>query len=273
MDKGDIGDWSGLTYANWAIINTTVNSVTATTSVAEVLGAGGSWVFGNIINPSATSTYFTRIHTYTDQACSVELDKGVTAFAIVSGVTVSATVAPTLTFTIHMIDIHNCLGDTGSPTVIETTTTTVPFGQMNLDTFKVGCHRLDCDTNAPGGYNLTCQENDQLTSGADTIADTTCDGACTEIAFDTWGTSTDHGFGHSCENITGAPCASGYKFSTIPEYRQFASIADGETIQIVMSTSSPASTVAKIHYKIAIGAGQNTGDYSNTIVYIATPTY
>jgi len=99
-DLGTAGDWANLTPGNWGINATDTTWITATTVVAsEQLGTDGSWVFGNITNPSATTTAFARLTTYSNQDCSTgEEDSGVVAFAIIGGITVTATVAETLTF-------------------------------------------------------------------------------------------------------------------------------------------------------------------------------
>jgi hypothetical protein len=279
VDKGASTSWNGIVYDHWEIIASTTSQITATsTNGSQNFGTDGSFIFGNITNPSSAAAYYARIYTYTNQDCSTgQVDDGVVAFAIIDEITVTATVAESLTFTVGAVASTSCDNDSGSPTYIDTTTTTVPFGELAVDAFKVACHTLTCNTNASSGYSLTGQEDDQLIddSTAQTIDDTTCDNdSCTESSFDTWATaSNNYGFGHSCENVTGVPCGSSYDFGGTPNYRQFASIGDSETPQAIMSASTATSTAAKIHYKIVIGVNQAAGSYSNKIVYIATPTY
>ena len=48
----------------------------------------------------------------------------------------------------------------------------------------------------------------------------------------------------------------------------------GETAQNVMTKASPANgDVARVEYKLSISGTQAAGTYSNTVTYIATPTF
>lgn len=277
-DKGTSDNWGApFTYATWDIASQdNDNKVVTATSSGEQGGDGAAFAIGSLTNPTATSTNFAWITTYTNSNCSTgEEDTGVVGFAIISGVTVQATVAESLTFTIASATSGECTGDSGSPTEVDSATTTVNFGELGTDAFKVACQKLTCNTNAAGGYNLTSQEDDQMTYGTTTIPDASCDGSCPEGTFDTWATANGNpGFGHSCEDIPGSnPCLSGYDFSGGINYTQFASIADAETATTTMSVASATSSSAYIHYKISVDSSQAAGTYSNTIVYIATPTY
>ncbi len=227
--------------------------------------ATGGTANAQITNPTTAGTYNVDV-----SANGTQTDTGRTIVAIISGVSVSATVSESLTFSISGVNSSSCtLGN--SVTAVTTTPTTVPFGTLSVNTFKKGCHNLAISTNAGDGYSITSQETDQLTnSGGSIIPDTTCDtGTCTEIAGGAWTTATNNGFGHTC---FGSDCVAAYSSGT--NYRQFASIADAETAQVMQSNTGPVNNSATtVVYQISVSAMQPAGDYSNTVVYIATAQF
>ncbi len=211
---------------------------------------------------------------------------GVIYVYIIAGVTVSATVSESLTFARVGLAAAACLNDTG--TIDSTINTsgdadTVPFGTLGSN-FTVACQELTVTTNAANGYVVTEQEDDQLKFNGTTFADCVCDAsACPDANSNAavWtDTSTVSGFGHGCEKSSGdgVVCAAAYDVWGVGKYyyRQFASIADADTAQTLMSYTTGAPTidhVAIIHYKIKKSGTQAAGTYQNAIVYIATPTY
>lgn len=227
--------------------------------------ATGGGANAQITNPTSASTYTVDISVNATQT-----ETGRTIVAIISGVSVSATITESLTFSISGVDASNCtLGN--SVTAVTTTAATVPFGTLSTNTFKKGCHSLAVSTNAGDGYSITSQETDQLTnSGGDTIPDTTCDtGSCDESTGGAWVTATNNGFGHTC---FGDDCVAAY--SSGSNYRQFASIADSETAQVMQSNTDPVNnSTTTVIYQISVSATQAAGDYSNTVVYIATAQF
>jgi len=221
-----------------------------------------------ITNPSSENSY--DIDISVTGSISGVTDTGSTKVAIISGVTVSATVDETLTFTISAVDAVDCtLGN--SVTAVTTTASTVPFETMNANTFKKGCQDLAVSTNAGDGYSMTSQETDQLTNaGSDIIPDTTCDTAsCTETTAGAWATATNNGFGHTCD---GTDCVAAY--SSAASYRQFASIGDAESAVIMQSNAGAVNnSTTTVVYQISISGLQEAGDYSNTVVYITTAQF
>lgn len=197
--------------------------------------------------------------------------------AILTGVTVSATVAETLTFS-HA-GTATCAGDSGTIDATRDTSgdsNTVPFGTL-AGNYTVGCQDLTVSTNTSSGYSVTAQETDQLTYSGSTIPDSDCDAGCAfSAAAAAWTTAV--GFGHGCEKVSGdgVVCDADYGvWSSNKYYREFASLADSEAAQVLMSYSGAptANGVARVHYKIKISGTQAAGAYENTIVYVATPTF
>src|SRR5438128_5738025 len=135
------------------------------------------------------------------------------------GVTVQATVAESLALTVSSVAVVNCTADDGATvTAIDTTSTTIPFGNVSLNTFYIGCQDLVVSTNAGNGYSLTVQESSAMkaVNGQFTIPDTTCDaGTCSESAAAAWTTATHNGFGHTCANQLNHDCNAAYSSGTV----------------------------------------------------------
>lgn len=217
-------------------------------------------------------------------------DTGTAMMAIIEGVTVSATVNATLSFSMTGVTVGSCTGDSGTtPNVVDTSgaSSTIPFGTLaTVNKFYVGCHRLDVSTNAANGFATTIENNKPLKAASSSIPKTTCDaGACTNIATTTWASEANNGLGYSCENISGnGLCSNGtLPLGGVTSYRNISCTggtgfdncnAAVDTTQIFMSTSSPVSAQdVRIHYKISISGTQPAGSYSNTVTYIATPVF
>jgi len=174
-------DWNNLEAANWEIYSTTSNTLVASTSAdtaSEDWGTAGSLVIGGMQNSDATQTYFAWIQTYNDQCSSLssEVDRGVVAFAILSGVTVSATVAESLSVTVNASTCDNLL--TGSYATSSSATTSINFGIIaSTEEFYDSCQRLDVGTNAANGYIARIHKTQPLKSSGDVnIDDGNCEG-------------------------------------------------------------------------------------------------
>lgn len=278
--KGSAAEWHGWTHADWAINNTINGETRYTNSTGQAGGTDFSFSTGNITNSTSAGTYFARVMTYTSTDCSTGLtDDGVTAFAIISGVTVTATVAESLEVTVTGIAAGDCVQSTG--TSVTTTATTVPFGTVSPNTFYRGCQNIQVVTNAANGFVMTTQEETNLRSAPHNIPDTTCDtGGCSETTAAAWTVATaNHGYGHSCYNITGTPCSTVYAGDN---FRQFACRGTNaecdpgtgnETAQIFMSTTGPANVTGRILHRLTVSPTQAAASYSATVVYIVTPTF
>lgn len=283
------------------------------TATEYTMTIGGSANTAELVNPSNASTH-TEGTADTYQYTVEHLDSSYTLIddssgkvALVESVRVTATVDPTITFSIAGVDAAtivsndicgintNFSSDTHND---DTTAFTVPFGSLVLGEFNDAAQQISCITNAAGGYVITVSENDQLTmvGGAETLADTDCDaGDCTNATSTAgdWATEKNaSGFGFTMENVNADEVAFEYNSTTctsgdgnigsmtcacdgvycaIP----FPSDAVPETpVSIMRNTSTPSTTEsAYVCYRIAIGTTQQPGDYSNYVTYRATATF
>ncbi len=213
----------------------------------------------------------------TDPNSATPIDATSARVAHIEAVRVTATVDPTISFSIA--GISSGATRCGVSTDATTTATSVPFGGMALNTFKTLAQDLTVSTNASGGYVVTSSENDQLGLGGATtpfIPDTTCDGGtCTESSAVEWATATNNGFGYSLENVDAASIAFEYDTSGDTfRSKQFADITGAETPQTIFSSTTVANAEnAYVCYRLSVGATQAAGDYENQITYTATGTF
>ena len=282
--KGVSGEWNGWTYANWTATTTfTATRVRYINTTGEAGGSSYSFSTATITNSDTAGTYYARAASYSDVTCGTAVDSGVTAFAIISGVAVSATVPETLTFTIGAVVNGTCdttFGTFGGPA---STATNVAYGEISsTETFYHGCQDLTVSTNANDGYSVTGQETTNLrdTTISMNLSDSLGDsGSMSQTATSAWSTSTNNGFGFACANATGTDCA----MTATTWYSQFSCVGSdaqcdpgtgAEAAQSVMSNAAAVSgNASRIQYKLSVSATQAAGSYSNTVVYIATPTY
>lgn len=212
------------------------------------------------------------------------------------GVLVSATVDETLSFTVAAVTSANinatCFGGSGAPAgnLISSTATTIPFGSSILaNTFYNAAQQLTVYTNAPGGYSVKVEENDQmgkdgnLCAGAtageaeNCIKDTTCNGsACTETTSGEWSTNTNSGLGYSLTNVSPATDAnflyneSSRTFSA----KQFPDQEVSETKQVIMSNGGIVNgNSGCIVYRLAVSGTQPAGYYYNKVKYTASASF
>lgn len=248
--------------------------------------ASGTFTFyiNRLINPApatghsagSADTYTVTIQHLGDRLNNYQVvDSTTVKIAVVESVRVTATVDPTITFTLAAVGVGatSC----GVPADIATTATAVPFGTMALNTFKNLAQTLTVSTNAVGGYAVTTIENDQLGKDGGTatfIADTDCDGEdCTTSSATEWNTGTDNGFGYSLDNDDATSIEFQYSDGTFFA-RPFPATADPESPQRLFYSAAVANAEnANVCYRLTVGATQAAGDYENNITYTATATF
>ncbi len=209
--------------------------------------------------------------------------------AHIESVRVTATVDPTISFTIAGITANSgtycgVTRDAASP---DSTATAVPFGTItNLETFYDAVQDLTVTTNAVGGYVVTAAENDEMSRdglGATIIPDTSGDATAAYNNSDDWETATNNGFGYSIQNIDATTVPFEWSSNAFQDCssdialdfcaRQFA-IPSGEAVQTIFSSTGVASTQnVYVCYRLSVDPTQAAGDYENQITYTATGTF
>jgi hypothetical protein len=270
--------WNNLNPEYWEIESgaTTSNTVMASTSQAsEQLGTDGSFVIGGLTNPSATSSYFAWIQTYSDESCTTEVDRGTTAYYIMQGVVVTATVAESLDVAVNA---STCVGFMDG-TAKETATTSIDYGTISSGTFYDACQRIDIGTNASVGYVARIHKTQMLTSGSDYIDDGNCDGGCGTSTNEVWTSTANPGFGYCMKDRTlnGAEVAdtdwaTNY-CNAATDHFKIISNTSAAAEPIMQSGSATTTNSAWINYRLVRSSNQAAGVYTTTIIYTVTPKY
>jgi hypothetical protein len=205
-----------------------------------------------------------------------------TLIAITDGVTLSATVDETLTFTVAGVTTGDCSVTGGTEIDTSGSATTVPFGTINSDAFYDACQSLTVGTNAAGGYSTTVKTTTLPTSGANTILEGSCDGGCSDTVAAAWATAGNNGYGYCLKDENGTDGAVTAGWSATNEcgdgtqhFKTINRVNASEAGQSIMASAGATTSndQTEIGYRITIDAGQAAGSYSTVIIYVTTPTF
>lgn len=210
-------------------------------------GASGAT---QITNPTAGST--------TVAVGGLFGDSGTLAINIIADeqVAVSATVDPTITFTVS----DNAIGF-GS---LSASAATWANGAATGSATDTSAHNLTIATNAQSGYAVT-YNGATLTSGSNTID-------VASITNDADGTQGSEQFGMGFSTDGNATIATGYDHNATPTSRDWTFVAS-TTTTIVSETVSTATETISAFYLANIAATTQAGSYTTTITYIATAVF
>lgn len=225
-------------------------NITLTVCTGDTVTAGAKTLAianGEITNPSSADTYEIEITTTSDS--------GSLSVAIVSDdtVTVSATVDPSLTFSISDTSVGF-----GS---LSATADRYANGAGTGSATETGAHDLVAGTNATGGYSITLDGATLTSAGLDTI--TAIGGTNTAP---NGGGAEQFGVRFTASGGSGAVSApyadSGFAFDT------------GNFPDEVASVGGPSSdTTYSARYVANIASDTEAGTYTADLTYIATATF
>lgn len=250
-----------------------------------------------LINPAPASghsagsadTYTVTVQHLGDRLSNYAvIDSTTVKIAVVESVRVTATVDPTITFTLAAVGVGTTA--CGLPSTVATTATTVPFGTMALNTFKNLAQKLTLSTNAVGGGVVTNTENDHLGKDGGTatfIADASGDtpGTMDHNVIEDWTTATNTGFGYSLDDAGDgqADVTEAFTYNVISPNcsvgsycaREFANLAHADTATEIFNSGGAVVDAGDLYvcYRLSVGATQAAGDYENNITYTATATF
>jgi len=270
---------------------------TATASLTFTIG--GTY---KLINPAksggtegSADNYTVTIQHLNDRLNNYAIvDQTTIRVAVVESVRVTATIEPSLTFTIAGQPSGSNRCDTSGTNLVTTTATTVPFSTVNLASFNDASQKLSAVTNASGGYAVTMISDDQLSIGGDhstEIANTDCDSEnCSDTTSGEWSSENDiSGFGFSIENddVTTVPflyttssgnCTGTFCARMIPSTAtsgESGTTDDSDTALQIMSKNTIPTTTEDLYvcYRLTVATTQTAGDYESNITYVATATF
>ncbi len=250
--------------------NTETARCTATGAVAS---GSKTIILTGITNPAAAGSQSINVSSH--QAGGTVIENVDVMVAIIDNVDVSASVSSALTFEIRPLATSTNVN--GANTTRASATTTLAFGTLTVASTSIMGQELRVTTNAKNGYVVTVQQNQNLTSSGGSDIDSFVDG--TSTAPQAWAAPTgsldaEWTYGHFGFTSDDGTLTAGDYFGT----NLWKGFATSTPVEVLMHTGpSDGSTqdkgMAKVAYRIEITALQETGDYSNVLTYIATPTY
>jgi len=252
------------TPASWSVASPQAGTVKVTYATGETPGGSSSRtvILTGITNGSTADTaYYLQFSTFNNTDCSSSpVDSGVISYIYTSGQSVSATVDPSLSFSIGTVNSGQTVNS--ATTTDSSTTTTVPFGTLSASANQIVAHDLDIATNAQSGYTVTIKYTGTFNNGTHDMTNKT-DTNASPAVFASVGTEE---FGYTTEDTTlGTGTADRFSGG---KWAGFSTTA----YEVAYSASAVDETV-RTGYQVGISATTPAGSYTTTVVYTATPTY
>ena len=261
---------------NGGITNTAGNrsvTLTACGTISTTTAKTIIFVNNHIANPTNPGSYKITIG-------GTQADSGTAMTAVLSQVTVTASVDTTLVFTVTGVASGQSVnGETVSTT---STATAINYGSVASGTPVVAAQDLSVTTNAANGYVITVHEDQDLTAGNGSVIGLFKDGAQTATPI-AWATPTA---------VLGSPSTYGHigltSNDTLLNSNEFFSGSiikwagnwNSTSTRVVLSHNGPADGTtqnigrARVGYKILVSTLQPAAtDYTNHIIYVCTPTF
>lgn len=248
-------------------------SLTTTTIEIGTNATTGGTGDSQLVNPAVSGSYVITV-------TAPSTDSASTRVAIIDDVVVTASVATNFTFTISGVASGqaNANGE-GGTTIVTTTATTIPWGELSVGVTSTARQDLAVSTNARNGFTVTIWQDQNLVSSIGADIDIFKDGvdgsptAWTSPAATIDVTST---YGHEGITSEDATLAPGDTFGTA----LYDAIGTQSAPLEVFFHTGPANGITankgatKIGFKIEISALQEAAsDYTQSLTYIATPIF
>lgn len=209
-------------------------------------------------------------------------DSGETRVAVLQNVTVTASVNTSFTFTVSGVASSTSIGvgGGGDQTSTTSTATAMKFGTLASGTPYINAQQLQVSTNARNGFSVTVQENQPPTSATGATIDLFKNGATTTTPVP-WTSPTaildvPSSYGHFGVTSNDSDEGTGeFTATTTTPY-----VGNFDQPRVVFSHTGPSdgSTQDKgkaiVGFKMQVSDLQEAGnDYTDTITYVATPTF
>ena len=254
------------------------NTIATGTVVTILVGTNATGGTNQIVNNTTPGSFELLIEGSQFQGSATRdiIDVGFTRIVMIDDVVVTASVLSTFTFAITGVatDTPISLATSTATTTGESYPTTVPFGTLTAGDLFFMAQDLTVVTNASNGFQVTVEHDGNLRSSSGADIDGFIDGAWTDTPTawqspattlndeDTYGhmgiSSDDTGFSFTEDEWISASTTPRVMFDH-PNSTDGTITGEGTT---------------RIGYQIEISALQEAGnDYTNTLTYIATPTF
>src|SRR3989338_4932757 len=180
-----------------------------------------------------------------------------------SSIASAATSDPSLTVTFFGIASGTAVA--GETTTVNTTTNTIPFSSLILDTPSAAAHKVRVSTNATGGYTTTVQHDGELRTASQQI-DSVSSSNASPAAWPGGITTGKFGY-HTTDSVL---CTGNTnRFSGNDTYAALTTTPQ----EVACNTTGVTNEETSLVYKLQIGALQPVCSYQNIITYITAATY
>ncbi len=267
-------------------VSTTTEIITLTVCTGDTVAAGvirftmGATTTPKITNPVSAGSRIIRIATRNEGGLlsTDVIDSGDARVYIIDDVVVTASVDSIFTFSITGVADGLSVNGSATTTATSTTSTSIPFETLAPNVSKVLAQDLAVTTNAANGFTVTVVQDQNLTSSTGADIDLFDNGATTSSPV-AWRTprntlNEQWTYGHLGITSEDATLSNGDNFGTslwagnidVPrEVFYHTGPSDGLT---------PNEGTTRVGYQIEIDSLQEAGnDYTNTLTYVATPTF
>jgi hypothetical protein len=290
--------------SNWTMTDPTTtgngNLIFTNTGSTFTSPTAGSITVSNIANPSAgscggvypTPTIGTQTETggtcyvqITTKSASGTVDTGAATFTVQQAVSTTATVDPSITFSVSGVNSSTLTGR-GATTTVSSDYKDLPFGHLTAGgATSIAAQSLTVSTNANGGFAVTMAMTSQM-SGSGTPANKispfitggtpstwstpatwVSPSGSNKIGTGTLDTNEASAIGAATTdtNVTGWSGASNI-WGPVP-------MSQSSAVNVMQSSSSINADTQKVAYQIGVDAYQPADIYSGTVQYFAIPAY
>jgi hypothetical protein len=256
------------TPASWTV-DASVNGlieITYATGETPASASGRTVVLTGITNGSTVNSgHYLQFRTFNNVDCSTSpIDTGTVGFIWTDGQLVSATVDPSLSFTVNAVADAQSVN--GATTTITTTSTTVPFGTVSSSANAIGAQDLTVTTNSGGGYSLYARYTGQLNNGSVDLDNHTGTNA-SPTTFSSAGTAS---FGYTTNDSTlGTGTEDRFTSGGGNKWAAFTA----SNLEVAYHASAVAAQTTRVGYQVGVHGTTPAGLYTTTIILTATPTY
>jgi hypothetical protein len=186
---------------------------------------------------------------------------------LASGASYPATVGESAGLVFTVTGLPDGTSTAGVTTGVTTTAAAIDFGILPVGSDLVAAQRLQVDTNATEGYQIWKYASQQLTNGGGVIIDSV---DATNAAPGGWSTvcqlTATSCFGYHTTDATLVDGSA--RFAATDTYAPLHS-----SVEEIVYSSLPADESHDVVYRIQVRQDQPAGDYTTSIVYIATPVF
>ncbi len=207
---------------------------------------------------SANTVYFFRLLDM-NSSSTVPYNTGKSYPSIVTGGT-------QLSFSINGLEIAT--STEGVITDVETTANTIPFGLLTLGSITQAAQRLMVSTNAGSGYKIFAYQRQDFLNG---LGDPISPVNTTNSAPAGWSSACPGGPTSCYGYHTGKDVLDGgsARFAPNDSYASFS----GSPEEISYNSGPATNDVTDMVYQVEVRPGQDTGEYTTTLVYIVVPVF